>query len=279
MIVTKARRYFSAPLSVFRFTVSLLLASLLFSTAQPARAQGAEEVPPPLKNMVDAGFKIQRHFDAGHGLIGWVLAKNANVIHIVYTTADRQVMLIGDLVDEKGTNLTEASTSQFSAHPELEPLYAQLEKSVFIETGEHDHPRRTVYVIFDANCPFCSAAYQNMRSYGNAGLRVRWVPVAYLRPDSQGRGAAILEASDPAAALKSNEEGFDKAKHTGGIAPLEHPAPSSVAALEANNALMDKLKVTATPGWIYRDDEGRIQRQVGLPEPMMMLQIMGVPHP
>jgi thiol:disulfide interchange protein DsbG len=261
------------------FALSLLLSTLLLPFSVAATAQGTQEVPPPLKNMVDAGFKIQRHFDAGHGLTGWVLAKNANVIHIVYTTADRQVMLIGDLVDEHGANLTEKSTSEFSGHPELEPLFAQLEKSAFIETGEHDHPRRTVYVIFDANCPFCSAAYQSLRASNSAGLRVRWVPVAYLRPDSQGRAAAILESSDPAAALKSNEEGFDKTAHTGGIAPLAHPAPSSVASLEANNALMDKLKVTATPGWIYRDDQGQIQRQVGLPEPMMMLQIMGVPHP
>ena len=271
MIVTKLR-----PSS---FALSLSLASLMLSLALPAAAQGSEDVPPPLKNMVEAGFKIQRHFDAGHGLTGWVLSKNLNVIHIVYTTADRQVMLIGDLVDEHGANLTEKSTSTFSAHPELEPLYAQLEKSTFIETGEHDHPRRTVYLIFDANCPFCSAAYQSLKTYNNSGLRVRWVPVAYLRPDSQARAAAILEASDPAAALKSNEEGFDKTKHTGGMAPLDHPTPKSVAALAANNDLMDKLKITATPGWIYRDDEGQIQRQIGLPEPMMMLQIMGVPHP
>jgi thiol:disulfide interchange protein DsbG len=230
--------------------------------------------------MLSSGFKIAKTFDAGHGLMGYIISKGADgPPHVVYVTADGQALMIGELRDSGGKNLTQSALSEFNARPDLEPVYRSLETSTFVETGQHDNPKRTVYVLFDPNCPFCAAGFQALQGYKGSSVRLRWVPVAYLQPDSAARAAAILEASDPAAALAANEMGFDAKDHKGGLKPAESISEKTSRALKANGALMDKLGSTATPTWIYQDNQGRIQVKVGLPEPVALLDILGASAP
>ena len=45
-------------------------------------------------------------------------------------------------------------------------------------------------VFFDPNCPFCAHLWRELQPWQNR-LRVRWIPVAFVRPDSLGMASAF----------------------------------------------------------------------------------------
>lgn len=83
-------------------------------------------------------------------------------------------------------------------------VLAALPDATWIAEGQG---RRVVYVFFDPNCPSCQLLYKNLRTFiASHDLQLRWVPVAIVNTTSLGKAAAILQALDPRAALRRNEE-------------------------------------------------------------------------
>ena len=99
----------------------------------------------------------------------------------------------------------------------------------------------------DPNCSFCDHLTQEAAPLIAAGkLRMRIVPVAFLKPDSEARAAAILQSADPAAAWEQNMRGFDHRKEEGAY-PGAQPSFTSDRGLRANLALLQDLGNVATP--------------------------------
>lgn len=63
---------------------------------------------------------------------------------------------------------------------------------------------RVVYVFFDPQCPHCAALWEAAKPL-RGQARFVWIPVALMGEKSVGQGAAILSATDPAAAMDQNE--------------------------------------------------------------------------
>ena len=63
---------------------------------------------------------------------------------------------------------------------------------------------RTVYVFFDSQCPHCSALWYAAKPLKSQAKFV-WIPVGILNGASTSQGAALLAASDPAAAMDAHE--------------------------------------------------------------------------
>ena len=99
----------------------------------------------------------------------------------------------------------------------------------------------------DPNCRFCHQLSQESAPLIAAGkLRVHVVLVAFLKPDSEGRAAGILQAPDPAAAWAKNEAGFNELAEEGGY-PVAQPSFETDRTLRTN---LDNLKAAgqvATP--------------------------------
>ncbi|HEV2321620.1 MAG TPA: thiol:disulfide interchange protein DsbG [Gammaproteobacteria bacterium] len=145
--------------------------------------------------------------------------------------------------------------------------WQELDQSKWVaESGPH--PRHLVYVITDANCPYCHELWSELRPYYRRGLAVRYVMVGILTDSSPGKAAAILEARDPAAALDRAETGWNTRPDDfgGGIAPLAHPDPAVLAELMGNEGLMHELGVQGTPALIYRDAAGRLHLVQSVPD-------------
>src|SRR3982750_2700748 len=102
---------------------------------------------------------------------------------------------------------------------DLSPLYARVEKARAIVEGAKS-PKSVLYVFFDPNCYYCNLTWRAVQPYENVGLQGRWVPVAYQKDSSAGMAAAMLEARDPAAALRENETRYRPANYDGGLKPL-----------------------------------------------------------
>ena len=166
---------------------------------------------------------------------------------------------------------------QYASKPEYRALFLELEKAEVITEGAKD-AKSVLYVFFDPNCFYCNLTWKALQPYERAGLQVRWVPVAYQKPSSVGRAAAILGAPDRAAALHENEVNYDKPHFDGGIKPMDKPQAELTAQLQANTDLMRKFGVPAVPVLIWKDNNGNVLIKPGVPRLSQLPGITGLPE-
>ena len=155
-------------------------------------------------------------------------------------------------------------------------LFARLEKADAVQEGARN-PKSVLYVFFDANCYYCHLTWKALQPYEKAGLQVRWVPVAYQKASSAGRAAAIMQASDRAAELRVNETRYDAAQFDGGIQPMGKVPATLAAQFDANTQLMQQFGAPGTPALVWKDREGEVRFEVGVPRLSQLPRITGLP--
>jgi thiol:disulfide interchange protein DsbG len=144
------------------------------------------------------------------------------------------------------------------------PMLA-LQRAHWIAVGS-PNPRHVLYEFTDANCPYCHALWLAMAPYYRRGVQVRHLLVGVISASSPGKAAAILEARDPAAALRANEALWGtRADGGGGIAPLVHPGFKEMSEIIDNDMLMQDFGISGTPALIYEDRQGKVHLVEGLP--------------
>jgi len=155
-------------------------------------------------------------------------------------------------------------------------LFPELEKAGFVAEGA-TAPQSVLYVFFDANCYYCHLTWKALQPYEKAGLQVRWVPVAYQKPSSTGRAAAVMEAPDRAAALRANELSYKPKTYDGGIKPLAEARPATFKMLQANLALMKRFGAVGTPAVVWKDPGGNVGFRNAVPRLSELPRITGLP--
>ncbi|MDT4889567.1 hypothetical protein FQZ97_1262760 [compost metagenome] len=80
-----------------------------------------------------------------------------------------------------------------------------------------------------------------------------------------------MTAKQPEAALKQHELAADGSS----LKALETVPRNTQEQLDANLALMTELGSEATPTIVYRDAQGRLQMQKGLPPAQAMAEVLG----
>ena len=137
-----------------------------------------------------------------------------------------------------------------------------LEDSHWVAEGPED-PERVAYMFTDMECPYCARQWQAMRPFINDPdnvTQVRHIIVGILKPQSHAKGAAVLAADDPLAALEKGQREFD----SGGLAPLQDIPKDISRALGENRLLMQQLGIRGTPATIFTDTQGQLQFAPGL---------------
>ena len=155
-------------------------------------------------------------------------------------------------------------------------LFSRLEQARYIAEGAGGHPANVLYVFFDPNCYYCHLTWKALQPYEKAGLQVRWVPVAYQKPSSAGMAAAILLASDPAAALRKNETGYRSASYDGAMRALAKVPPAIGQALKENMELMRAFGAQGTPALVWKEKSG-IGFRNAVPRLSELPRITGLP--
>ena len=166
---------------------------------------------------------------------------------------------------------------QYASKPEYSALFLELEKADVVTEGAKD-AKSVLYVFFDPNCLFCHLTWKALQPYEKVGLQVRWVPVAYQKPSSMGRAAAIMEAPDRAAALRENEVKYDVVHFDGSIKPVDRPQAPLTAQLQVNLQLMQKFGVPAVPVLVWKDNNGNVLLKPGVPRLSQLPGITGLPE-
>lgn len=240
-------------------------------TASPSsNPDTPKALPAPVKALADQGLEIDGSLDAPTGFRGY-LGKLRGQPLPVYLLPDGKHVVIGSLYDANGRDLTTPVMSEATAPVLGDAQWKQLENATWIAEGSAK-PERIVYEFTDTECPFCHKLWQAQQPLLESGkVQVRHIVVAVISPKSLPRGAAVLDAADPSAALRRHENAFGHSPY-----PADGNPPVNVRnKIAANNQLMQELGIAGTPGIVYKDDQGKIRMAVGMPDPQTLKAIYG----
>ena len=252
-----------------RKLLTLSLSALLGAALLQSPLLQAEELPAAIKKIEAKGAKIVGSFDAPSGLKGYA-AQYQNRGMALYLTSDGNV-LVGNLYDADGKDLSMAPLQKLVYEPMAKQVWANMEKSNWIEDGKKDAPR-IVYLFSDPNCPYCNMFWEQARPWVDSGkVQLRHIMVGIIREDSPAKSAALLAAKDPQQALHDHE----KAGKASTLKALGKIPADVQAKLDANAQLMTELNVAATPAIFYLDENGNLQQQQGAPSPDKLVKILG----
>jgi thiol:disulfide interchange protein DsbG len=146
-----------------------------------------------------------------------------------------------------------------------------------VEGAQGKDVKATIYVFMDPNCIYCHFVWKALQPYEAAGLQVHWIPMAFLKPDSAGKAAALLQATNSAALLKQLELGYNEKDESGGIAPLSTIPAATQAKLDGNAHLFQDLGFQGTPTIVYRGSGGRWADFGGMPKLAMLPGMLNLP--
>lgn len=159
------------------------------------------------------------------------------------------------------------------------PVWKALGKTDYVAVGAQA-PKSIVYEFIDPNCTYCHKLWTMTQPYFDQGLQVRYVLVGVINPTSPRKAAAILEASDPVAALRDSENQYGQTSTGGGaIEPLPHPAPETLRKIATHAQMMRGLGFHGTPVLIFMDPDGQLHGAAGLPPAKHLDDIFGVQRP
>lgn len=132
---------------------------------------------------------------------------------------------------------------------------------------------RTVYVLFDPQCPHCSHLWQATQPLlGKA--RFVWLPVAFISPKSLPQGAALLQAADPLEAMNAHEQSLMTG---GGGMSASSSVPADIeAAIQRNTQLLGRLGAESVP-FIVSRREGQPILRAGAMDTAALADLLGLP--
>lgn len=259
-----------ARLVLFPVFVAALLASACGQAQAPAQSASNAaaaanpdntNLPPPIRAIEQQGLQVMGEFKAPGGLRAFAgIARQQPVA--VYLTPDGQHAIIGTLVNANGEEAASEQLQKLVAGPMTAQTWSRLESSNSIRDGKDSAPR-VVYTFTDANCPYCHAFWKQARPWVDAGkVQLRHIMVGIIKEDSPAKAAAILSAASPSKALDQHE----RSKEQGGIKALPRIPADIQQQLQANQLLMLELGFQGTPGILFKDANGTLQRRAGLPQ-------------
>ncbi len=222
-------------------------------------------------------------FKGSHGLNGVVVqtGSSSSSTAVMWISPDGAAVLDGTLFDANAADLNDMALVKlgYRYRPAESLRRASAAVARPMLTGTRG-PTLTVFI--DANCIYCHLLYQQLMPYvANHRVKVRFVMVGIIKPDSLDRAAAILSAPDPLAALKRDQDAFDSEAEEGGF-PIQGSAltHAAVAAITANNALLTKSGIDGTPAFLYcSKTKGSVEKTIGTPQdlPQFLADLSAAP--
>lgn len=274
-----------------RATAILPILLVMFSLVALTPAKAADpELPELLKSLEREGV-VLRYLGGDNGLNGWVGFKNGQEQYF-YVTPDKQAIVTGQLLNNKGDQVTlrqinalrardpstdklanpeepaaaidsaevapPAAPTENAAPSKSQQLLAEVEAASWISLGQKTAP--AIYSFIDPQCPHCHDMINDFRKSGaldKGQVQLRLVPVGLMNETSLKEAANLLTSPNPAVALYKHMDGNDTALMT-----EKDPNTQSV---QRNMVLMQSWKLDVTPFSIYKNKNGEIKILRGRP--------------
>ncbi|WP_036135685.1 thiol:disulfide interchange protein DsbG [Luteimonas mephitis] len=251
---------------------ALFLGAIALGSTACSRADDGDR-PAVLDALEAKGLNIVEEFPADDGLRAFAAVAGQQHPVAVYVTASGSA-IVGTRVDRDGNESDAGRLQELVAGPMSDKIWSQLDKAEWIQDGKPDAPH-VVYLFSDPNCPFCNQLWHAARPWVDSGkVQLRHIMVGVIKEDSANKVATILAADDPSAALRQNESNYK----SGGVQPAATVPAKIRETLDANQMLMMELGFGGTPGIVFRDADGTVERRNGLPRGDDLNVVMGGPH-
>ena len=208
-----------------------------------------------LESVTHGQAKAEKVFPGPGGLTG-IEATLQGHPTVAFVTADGKYLVAGPVLNTQGEDEAHAAMMKLGLIPKPASAATMAGKAAHADSFVLGTSGPEITAFVDPNCIFCHKFYEEAKALIEAGkLRVRYVVVAFLKPSSAPKAAAILGATDPAAAMAENEKGFDEETEEGGIKPAQNPGAATISAVDNNTKLLGDSGEMATPTLIYCNQE------------------------
>ena len=206
------------------------------------------------------------------GLNAWAAEARGRPIAI-YQTPDMRHVVIGTMLDMDGREPSKPDVVAALRTNLSKEVIEQLAGTSWIGDGSPKSPR-TVYVFTDLNCESCFKFWLDARPWVDRGkVQLRHILVGLRGPESTGRAAAVLAASNPSTLfLKLSDDCATTASrpHLPWAFRCEMPAASAPEAikskLDTNMHVLRHFGFNQLPAVVWIDRNGELKKQVGVPE-------------
>lgn len=247
-------------------SLTLMGSALLFSS----HVFSSETYPEVVQQIVDRGLSVVSTFESIPGFQGYILEAQGKPL-TVYVTETGQHAFVGTLIDKTGNDLSAPKLEEQFYQKKYLEAWDKLETSNWILDGSPTADT-IIYAFDDPNCPYCHKFRKAAQPWIESGqVQVRHIMVGVLAPSSLPKAATIMGSPDNYAAYKENVANFKN----GGIEPDVELQKIGESKVMANNQLMERLDVHATPGIYFRNSTGQVQMRLGLPNEQELIHMMG----
>lgn len=177
-----------------------------------------------------------------------VVAQSANGQKMMGWMVDGKYLMPGPMFNNQGENLTMEAARDHNLIPK--PIKtALLARDAMAADGFTVGKKGPMVIAFmDPNCIFCHKFWETVQPEIKAGdMRLKVVPVGFLKPSSFPKAVTIMQQKDPAAAWTADEAGFNVAKEEGSTVPAKKLSAKYSQVIHMNTALLAKSGEVATP--------------------------------
>jgi len=234
--------------------------------------------PTSIKVAQQNGIELIKHFKVDSGLDGW-LVKNRKGYNIWYSD-EAGYVFVGAYLDPAGNNLTAKYLDELAPKPDFKGI---LSRATYVSTTPNATSKRPMYVFYEPHCGFCSAFHAAIKPYVEAGAEIRWVPVAFLRPQAKGGVpssyellAKILKSSEPLTIIDAHEDSKSANGGAGGLTTGVQPDSEVFKTAEINSSVMNELGFSGTPAVAYVDEKGSVKLVKGFPKMGQLATMLGM---
>lgn len=237
----------------------------LITTSLVALATIAAVAQSPAEQVIEKAAKNQvvivKQFPSVGNLQGFVVSPKSKSGQktVIYADKNGQYMIAGAIINKDGVNITQRDYKKYITDAMAPKVITSAKATSWFAQGNPNAPHQA-YVIVEPNCIACHMLHQELLPLIKSGkLYVRWIMVAFLKPDSQAKAAAIFQAKNPSDALNEDQKNFNAKTEEGSITPAKDISAASKTKIKANFAFMQKYGFIATPVIIYKNKAGKAQ--------------------
>lgn len=247
-----SKNRFQAFLTSGRRHSALLATGLLLAGCATPNTPGLHSA----EQLVNKNFHHQVHVTKVfpgpvHSLTGIVVETDQHQQGILWMLAKRY-LLLGPVVDGKQENITPSYAKKYLPQPVKVPATHIAPAAMAAPGFTIGHAGPLIAVFMDPNCIFCHLLWEALQQpVADGKIRVKVIPVGFLKPSSPAKAATILAAKNPAQAWANNEKNFNVHTEEGSTQPLATLPPADMADVHANTALLRKTGEEATPALLF----------------------------
>ncbi len=133
---------------------------------------------------------------------------------------------------------------------------------------------RTVYVLFDPQCPHCGHLWEQSLPL-HKKVKFVWMPVSFINAKSAPQGAALMAAANPVEAMTTHEASI--LAGTGGTSASSSIPDDVAAAIKKNTELFNGMGVESVPYIVAKNaSTGQVVTNTGALDTAALEQFLGL---